>query len=58
MSDRQHAAPGAVQHDAVSAKPADSDGAMTVRWNQIVEWTDEDQARWREAHRPPAHPQY
>jgi hypothetical protein len=58
MSDRQKMAPGTGDRDAVSAKSANSDSGGQPRWNQIVEWTDEDMARWRDAHKQPANPEF
>jgi hypothetical protein len=58
MSDRQKMAPGTGNHDEIAAKPANHETSATVRWNQIVEWTDEDMARWRDAHKQPAHPEF
>jgi len=58
MSDRQSVARSASNRDQMSAKPANDETSAPVRWNQIVEWTDEDKARWRDAHKHPDRPQY
>jgi hypothetical protein len=39
------------RNDAAEERETEIPSKLT--WHQIVEWTDEDLARWRDAHRRP-----
>jgi hypothetical protein len=58
MTDRQSVAQSASSRDQFSANSAMSETQTSVRWNRIVEWTDEDMERWRDAHKLPDRPQF
>jgi hypothetical protein len=53
MSSLHLKAPDQARRDEVSGARKSPDAAGTLTWHQIIEWSDEDLARWRDAHKQP-----